>query len=46
MTDDQNDNPAVAEFVMTDDRRVGHVSTVHPTSQNWVGCDELIRITS
>ena len=28
MTGDQSDIPATAEFQMTDDRRVGHVSTV------------------
>jgi hypothetical protein len=29
MTDDQGEILAVAKFVMTDDRRVGHVSTVY-----------------
>jgi hypothetical protein len=28
MTDDQSEILAVAKFAMTDDRRVGHVSTV------------------
>jgi len=28
MTGEQNDIPAAADFVMTDDRQVGHASTV------------------